>query len=404
MRTAIGLLLAIAAVTPSPAQAARNLNGVPVSLTETATSQNFAVHYTTAAGDPNAIAPEAAQGLLANAERALADSRSRLGLPPPADDGDGRSDIYVYNANRRGERGTWRADSPADQTSGWIGIPPDATDIVTVTHQVVHLQQLAIYRPAGSVLAEGSAAWAPLHLYAGEVGRLPDHARFFPDDPLDCESASRCARPGHGAWLFFQHLAERHGSQIVRALYDRSRALGSVDHRPHFREALEGALAARQTTIAQTFADFTAANLVGGYELTGLARRRYGATEPLADLATGTRTRRFRARVVKLDHLSAAFVRLRSGSDVRRSGPRRCHRATLRLSLKGPADLETSLHWAQFRPRRGTARPLTLVRGRATAEVPWSTCGGREVGVALHNPSSTADARRFVMRVALKVR
>jgi hypothetical protein len=395
---AVGLL-------PGPAYAGRNLNGVPGNLTEQVVSDNFAVHYTSTPGDPNAIAPEGAQQLLATAERALADSRVRLSLPQPVDDGDRRSDVYVFSVDRRGERGSWRADSSTDQTSGWIAIPPDATgDIVTVAHQVVHLQQLALYRPAGSVLAEGTATWAPLHLYADEIGMLPTQALFFPDDPLDCESASRCGRPGHGAWRFFQHLSERHGAQTVRAIYDRSRTLGEVDHRPHFREALEGALAARQTDLQRTFAEFTAANLVGGYELHGLARRRYGATEPFDDLATGIRSRRFRARAVKLDHLAGAYYRIRSGSDVARSGRRRCRRATLRLRLSGPADLEAPLYWAPFRPRRGSARAVTLVRGRAVVEVPWSTCGGREVGVAFHNPSASVDARRFVLRPDLRVR
>ena len=407
MGHAVGRLIAIAAVAtaalPAPAFGARNLAGVPANLTESAVSENFTVHYTSTPGDPNAISPQAARQLLATAERALGDSRSRIGLPQPLDDGDRRSDIYVYGANRPGERGTWRRDSDADQTSGWIGIPPDATDIVTVTHQVVHLQQLALYRPAGSTLAEGSATWVPLYLYAGELGRLPDHAQFFPDDPLDCESAARCGRPGHGAWRFFQHLAERHGTQIVRALYDRSRALGAIDHQPHFREALDAALAARQTTMPRTFAEFTAANLVGGYQLTGLARRRYGATEPFADLATGIRSRSFRPRVVKLDHLSAAFYRLRSGSDVLRSGPRRCRRATLRVRFEGPADLEGPLYWARFRPRRGAAQPVELTEGRASIEIPWSTCGGREIGVAFHNPSWRVDARRFVIRARIRV-
>jgi hypothetical protein len=409
MRVAFVRLLAIAAaagaVVPAPALAARNLKGVPDNLTEQVRSDNFVVHYTSAPGDPNAIAPEGAQQLLATAERALGDTRTRLSMPQPLDDGDGRSDIYVYRVDRRGERGTWRADSTRDQTSGWIAIPPDAAgDIVTVTHQVVHLQQLALYRPAGMTLAEGSATWAPLHLYAGELGRLPDAALFLPDDPLDCESSSRCGRPGHGAWRFFQHLSERHGAQIVRALYDRSRALGELDHRPHFREAIDAALEARQTTLPRTFSEFTAANLVGGYELRGLARRRYGATEPHDDMATGARTRRFRARSVTLDHLSGAYYRFRSGSDLQPVGARRCRRAVLRLRLEGPADLEEPLYWAPFRPRRGSARAVALRRGRAVVEVPWSTCGGREVGLAFQNPSPSMDERRFVVRPELRVR
>src|SRR6187200_1204891 len=107
-RRALAALAATAALAaaPAPAHAARNLAGVPSGLTEQAASQNFLVHYTSAPGDPNAITPEAAQGLLVAAERALGDSRSRLDLPPPMDDGDGRADVYVYAGTDQGaERG-----------------------------------------------------------------------------------------------------------------------------------------------------------------------------------------------------------------------------------------------------------------------------------------------------------
>src|SRR4051794_32836434 len=155
-RRTIAALVATAALAaaPAPAHAARNLAGVPANLTEVAASQNFLVHYTSAPGDPNAITPEAAQGLLVAAERALGDSRSRLDLPPPMDDGDGRSDLYVYGGMTQGpERGLVRADTRDDRTTGWAAIPPSATaDTATVTHQVIHLQQLGLYRPAGRVL------------------------------------------------------------------------------------------------------------------------------------------------------------------------------------------------------------------------------------------------------------
>ena len=404
--TAVLAAAALASAAPTGAHAARNLGGVPGNLTEQAVSQNFVVHYTSAPGDPNAIAPEAAQGLLVTAERSLGDSKSRLDLPQPMDDGDGQADIYVYSTPSGGpERGLVRADSRDDRASGWIGIPPDATaDPFTVTHQVVHLQQLGLYRPAGRVLAEGSATWAPLHLYPGGIRSLPDQAQFFPDDPVDCSDDRICSQPGYNAWRFLELLAERHGPQIVRAIYDRSRSLGAKDHRAHLIEALQDVLAARQTTLPQTFAEYTAANLVGGYVLQPLVRRRYGATEPFDDMATGTRTRRFRPRAVTLDHLAAAFYRVRSGSDAAGSGRGRCLRARMRVRVTGPADLEAPLYWAPFRPRRGRAREIELVRGRATLDLPWSTCGGREIGIAFHNPSPATDGRTFTLSVRLDVR
>ena len=68
---------ALGAAAPSTADAARNLGGVPGNLGETAASANFLVHYTSAAFETNAITPDAAQGVLAAAERSLGDSRDR---------------------------------------------------------------------------------------------------------------------------------------------------------------------------------------------------------------------------------------------------------------------------------------------------------------------------------------
>jgi hypothetical protein len=402
------LLIAVAALAAvaSPAQAARNLAGVPANLGEQATSANFVVHYTSAAGDPNAVAPEAVQRLLVNAERALGDSKSRLDLPQPIDDGDAHTDVYLYTGTvHQPERGMVRADSRDDRASGWIGLPPESTgDIVTVTHQVVHLQQLALYRPAGRVLAEGSATWAPLHLYGAEVGALPDQAEFFPDDPIDCTDPDHCGLPGYNAWRFFELLAERYGPQVVRALYDRSRVLGAKDHGAHLVDALDDVLGERMTTLPATFADFTAANLVGGYGLPGLAGRRYGATEPFGDVATGVTSRRLRPRAVTLDHLSAAFYRVRSGPDDPASSRGRCKRARLSLRVDGPPDLEAPLYWAPFRPHRAKPRALQLKKGRARVDLPWTTCSSREIGVALHNPSPATDDRTFTLTARLAVR
>ena len=409
VRTAsVALLVCLALLgAPASADADRSLAGVPPGLVEQAASQNFVVHYTSAPGDPNAITADAAQRLIVTAERALGDSRSRLDLPLPMDDGDGRADVYVYAGTSRGpERGFVRADSRDDRASGWLAVPPEAAgDLFAVTHLVVHLQQLALYRPAGRALAEGSATWAPLHLYANELRTLPDSAQFFADDPIDCDDPDRCGLPGYNAWRFFELLAERHGPQVVRAIYDRSRMLGARDHRPHLIEALSAVLAERGTTTPATFGEFAAANLVGGYGLAALARRRYGATEPFGDLASGTRTRRFRPRGVALDHLSSAFYRVRSGSDAAGTGRRRCRGARLQIRIEGPADLETPLYWARFRPRRGRARPLTLdASGRARLDLPWTTCSGREVGIALLNPSTAVDRRTFRLAVALRRR
>jgi hypothetical protein len=393
------LLLATAA----PAAAARNLNGVPANLTERVTTPNFVVHFTMQDDDPNAISLAAAQQLANNAERAVGDEESRLQFPSPVTDGDGHADLYVFATSKGLEPGLVRADSRGDQVSGFIAVPPTATgDIGTIAHEVFHLLQLAVYRPAGSVLAEGGATWAAMSLYSGEMRRLPDIAQPFPQDPLDCTDTAKCAQPGYSAWPFFEYLAEHYGPDVVRRLYDGSRKLGADDHGSHFRAALDNLLTAQGTDLTSTFAAFVTANLVGDYALAGLRKKRYAATEPFFDLATGPRKRNFRPRVVKLDHLTSAYFRLRSGTDTTSSASKSCRRVELVLTVTGPADLEAPLQYALFRPHQSGAKPLQLVAGRVRQVVPWSTCRGRELGLSLLNPSGSIDHRRFSLRVELR--
>jgi hypothetical protein len=389
------------ALAAGPASAARNVDAVPDNLTETIATPNFLVHFTSTFGDPNGIGTAQVQQLAGNAERALGDLISRTDFPRPMDDGDGKIDLYVFYDKGRPEPGLFQLDEGnTDRTSGWIAIPPNgATDIVTIAHQVFHLMQANVYRPAGRILGEGGATWASLHLYAPELRSLPDDAQFFPNDPLDCTTSQRCANPATGAWQFFELLAERYGADTLRRLYDRSRALGEQDGKAHFREALDEVLAAQNTTLPAAFADFTRANLIGGYALRLLAKRRYGATEPHADIVTGRRDRRYPSRGVTLDRLSAAFYRVVSSP-----AEKRCRRATLTLTLDGPVGLEMPLQLAEFQPRPRTPVLVALnAQGTAKKTFKWSTCSGRELGIAFLNPSGSINGRRFTVTAELKL-
>jgi hypothetical protein len=392
-------VLGALAAAPATAAAARSLSGVPGDLTEQVMTPNFVVHYTSRPGDPNAITVAEAQQLANNAERALGDEESRLQVPSPVTDGDGHVDLYVFHASKGLEPGLVRTDSSADQTSGFIAVPPAAVgDIATIAHEVFHLLQAAVYRPAGRVLAESGATWAAMSLYSGELRRLPDIAQPFPQDPLDCDDPSKCAQPRYSAWPFLEFLAERYGADVERRLYDTSRKLATA----RFLAILDDFLATQDTSVPNTFAAYVTANLTGDYALASLRKKRYAATEPFFDLATGPRRRTYRPRVVKLDHLTSAYFRLRSGADVSSSASKRCRRVELVVTVNGPKDLEAPLRYALFRPHQSGAQPLQLVAGRGRTTVPWSTCGGRELGLALLNPSETVDHRRFTVRVEVR--
>ena len=191
MRRAIcpGRAIAVAAAAavglmPGPAYAGRNLNGVPGNLTERAASDNFTVHYTSTPGDPNAIAPEAAQQLLDD-RRAGAGRLARAAAPAAAR---GRrrpafrrlriprrttrrarhlAGRYHGRSDERLDRHSTRCDGRHPHRRSPGGAPPAARALP----------------PRGSVLAEGTATWAPLHLYAAEIGVLPDARAVLPRRP-----------------------------------------------------------------------------------------------------------------------------------------------------------------------------------------------------------------------------
>src|SRR4051812_29426209 len=91
----LSLVLAGVLFIAAPAYADRP--GVPSNLTQSVVTDHFVVHYTTQAGDPNAVTDAAAQQLARFAERSYGDETGRLGMPPPKDDGDGKTDVYVFH-------------------------------------------------------------------------------------------------------------------------------------------------------------------------------------------------------------------------------------------------------------------------------------------------------------------
>ena len=287
-----------------------------------------------------------------------------------------------------------RADSRADQATGWIGIPPDATgDMVTITHQVVHLQQLALYRPAGPRAGRGQR-----HLGAAPPVRERARGAARPGAVLPGRS-DRLRRRATAAPAGLQRLALLRAAGRAprpagraRDLYDRSRALGARDHRAHFLEALEAVLAERDTTLPATFAEFTSANLVGGYGLQGLARRRYGGHRAVR--RPGHRHAHAALPAARGDARPpvGGVLPAASGSDAAACGRAAAAGRRCACGSTGPPT------WRRRSTGRRSGRAAAGRAGRAGGDgravfkLAWSTCSGREVGVGRAQPER--DDRR----------
>lgn len=385
------LLGALAAFAASPAAASR-----PVGYPELITTQHFQIHYIGDSGNPNRILTQTAGDLAALAEQAYS-TVTGWGYPPPLDDGDGKSDVWVRDLSTSGIVGNATPDGPGTSSSGWIDIDvASALSEHVIAHELFRLVEMGIWIPPDGWLSEGAAEWAGFRAngFASTQGSLA-----APDMSLDCVT-NACGNTayevgGDSRWSFFEYLNERFGNTIVKEIFDNGAALGNPAT-PSVT-LLSAALAARGVTLGDVFTDYTIANLSGNYQITalkGLAPTTYSTTP------TGTVTSALPVQRVAVNHLAArylAFTRGTAGS----SGP--CYAATLSLTVALPSGLGTQPYF--YSSSVGSAPvPLTVSGTTASLSVPWDTCSGGPTGyLSLPNPSLASDSKVFTVSGSLSV-
>jgi hypothetical protein len=397
LTTVLGLLFAISA---SPA-AARNF---PF-LDQAMTSPHFVVHYTASFDDTdadtttdNTFAQQSAGDLLVLAEKAYA-GLAALGYPPPVDDGDGRTDIFVFDSPDP-QFGYAMPDDPfAAQSSGWIALDPAfATSVHPITHELYHLTQFAIWMGSQTWLTEATAEWSGLRL-AG----YPAYGLSMFDAPgvsLDCYG-DICGefgyeQGGYNRWVFVEYLSQRFGTGFAEELFERARDLGSTGAP---LVPLEAALAARGTSLSAVFFDFARQQMTGGHTAAGLQGRQ---AAPAAILYTGTASATLAAQSVVVNHLAARYVAFKPALDGEIvSTP--CYAATLDVTVTVPAGIGAKPVWYWNGPG-GAATELPLDGSTAKLSVPWWTCSTDYRGMLmLPNTSTTTDAQEFVVSASIAV-
>ena len=395
---ALALVVGATACAPAASAADRPPHGdyygyePPASLTETVTSAHFAVHYTSADGDPNAILPSRAQSVSDRAEEAYAREVGEWGFPAPIDDGDGRTDIYVYSDEKTGPRALTHIDwPPPDGTrssSAWFSITPTASIDYVVAHEFFHVLQYARF-VYWSWMTEPSAVWAHLNVYGH--GAWPG---FYghPESPLDClsyDDQDACGGDplGYGRWIFFEYLSERYGGPaFVDSIGRRLATLGETEAHPRAAQAVEDALATGETSLPSAFEGFVRSTLAGDWTLPGMP-----AALPLYEPFVPSRE--VKEQTVAVDRLSARYV-----APVEWGGEG-CAPTTLHLEVMIPPGLDTRPVLRHF----VEGSPATVMDvdgdGVARAELPWVRCGqASRAIVGLPNGSSTADDQEFVVR------
>jgi hypothetical protein len=397
--TMLALVGLLAAALAQPAAARPNPAAYPQQLT----SARFQIHFNGAILDPpNAemITYQAASDLAAHAERAYTTLVTEWGYPAPLNDGDGLIDVWVQDLGASGVIGQAAPDAPGNTTTGWIAVDPTALNSpAVVAHELMHLIQFGQWIPADSWLLEGSAEWAGFMAsgYAPFGGSI-EATTSFPDMSLDCQSDG-CGNDlyeteGYSRWTFFEYLSDRFGVAFVRDVLARGASLG--DPLQTGGSLLASTLVTRGTTLSDVYADYANVNLVGGYDVPGLAGR---APTSYKTVSTGVVSGSLPVQKVPVNHLATRYLKLQRGA----SQLGVCHAATLSLTVALPAGINARP--AFFSRSLGSAAvPLSVTGSTATLSVPWDTCLGSYDGyLSLPNPSLGSDAREFVVSGSMSV-
>ena len=170
-------------------------------LPEKLVTPNFVVHYTTAAGSPDAITPATAQVVGDNAEKSLSAERAAFGFDTLLSGPDAHVDIYVYDLRAASEDGVTGPRSPdADQSESYILLRTGvATSLSVTAHEMFHALQDSVWVPGGKFLDEATAVWAQERAFPDE-GFSTD---LDPAQSLDCADPTACPDAGYQSWSFF---------------------------------------------------------------------------------------------------------------------------------------------------------------------------------------------------------
>jgi hypothetical protein len=364
----------------------------PASLTESLTSEHFVVHYATTDGDPNAILPSRAQAISDAAEGAYAIEVGNWHFPAPVDDGDGRTDLYVYTDDRTGPRALTHIDWPPPagtrSSSAWFSIPRTAGAFV-VAHELFHVLQYAHF-VYWDWTTEPSAVWAHLNV-VGDGGGSP-WIYADPWDSLDCLSYSdqyACGGDalGYGRWIFFEYLSERYGGPgFVNEIGRRLAVRGETESRPSPADAIEDALRDSGTNVASSFVGYVRSTIAADWTMAGV-----GSSLPSADTYATTRDVQTRSETV--DHLAARYVDL-----IAWGGDDGCEATTLHLEVTVPPGLDTRPVLRHFVEGSPAVAMDVGSDGVARADLPWRRCKQPSHAiVGLPNGSVSANGQQFTV-------
>ncbi len=284
------LIVAGLAVTPAAAQSQAGQQRPELPDERIYATDRFLIHYTLKGkdavnprDDDNNGTPDYVDQIAQTVEYVWNVEINQMGWAPPPHDhgegGDNRFDVYLQNimpdsiAGYTQSEGGYIGDNPETpererraaysylaldndyQEAEGTGIKPLDLMKVTVAHEFNHVIQAGYddFDPQ-TWLYEATAVWMETQVYPD----ISDSRNYLPDI-MNAPDTCRTAKSAwYGSWLFVEMLAEKHGRDIVRSIWESSRQLDGYS-------AIDAALKPYNSSLVIESRAFAVANLLRSY-------------------------------------------------------------------------------------------------------------------------------------------
>ncbi|KRF19533.1 hypothetical protein ASH02_23485 [Nocardioides sp. Soil796] len=252
--------------------------------------------------------------------REVGDLRYRRPLSDGAKDnpvGEGRTgllDVYLGDTGASQVYGYANIDEFTTRAAGFLVLDNDFADFsgdpteslkVTAAHEFFHTVQFAYATNEDPWFMESTATFMEERVY-DEINDNRQYLRYSslarPAQSLDADGGA-----WYGNWIFFEHLGNRFGTDVVRQVWYRARTASVTS-----TGALDAELRARSTSLAAAFVRFSADNTMPDKAYEEGAAYPNTAIAGTWHLDTATRTTRWRTFWLK--HLASRSYNITPGT------------------------------------------------------------------------------------------
>lgn len=379
------------------------------------------LHWTEAAGNPNAASPAYAAKTLATVNH-IAQTYLDAGYRAPKPDGrlggNAKPDVYLTELSDYaygycttdepivgGQHDYW-AYCVLDNDYAEYGDANTPLDLMRVTaaHEFFHAVQFAYDAFEDRWLMEGSATWVEDEVYddvndsrnylsLGQLGAASDKsAGYGPRVPLDEHNQSGGSM--YGNWVFFRHLTERLPAEeggipvLMRTIWENADSTNGAANDQHSPQAVASALAAAGIPFRSAYTSFAVANRQPaafyeeardlGYSTPGLARKPVTLTPTKPRTTWGS---------LKQDHLTNDTVRFTPGKKMTRPWKLEVH-VNMAPEARGSVAYVTVF----FKDREAGLKQIKLNgTGDGSTKVPFARAAVRHVELTMINASDRTN-------------